>query len=106
MDTQARRINRLQSIKDCQTPTDLAYNIWTKESDISIGDRSHFRNPFINWVESYKTKSTPQWTSYKTPRDLVNGIWKPYLDRPDDNGLFSDLRNAVIEWIERYAQTS
>ena len=106
METQERkerRAIRIQSLKDCQTPMELAYNIWTKESEACIGDRSHYRTPFINWVESYKTKTTPQWTSYKTPRDLANGIWKPFLDRPDDYGLFSDLRNALVDWIEQYA---
>ena len=109
MDTQERkerREKRLQSLKDCQTPTDVAYNIWTKESEEYMGDRSCYRKPFIDWIESYKLKRTPQWKSYKTPRDLAEGIWKLFLDRQDDYGLFLDLRNTLVEWIERYVQSS
>lgn len=109
MDTQERkerREKRLQTLKECKTPTDLAFNIWTKESEEYMGDRSCYRNPFINWIESYKNKVTPQWKSYKTPKDLAEGIWKPFLDRPDDFGLFSDLRNSLVDWIERYALSS
>ena len=109
MDTQERkdrREKRLQSLKDCQTPTDVAYNIWTKELEKYMGDRSHYRVPFVDWIESYKLKRTPQWNSYKTPSDLADGIWKPFLDRPDDYGLFSDLRNTLVEWIEQYVQSS
>lgn len=97
-----RREKRIQSLKECQTPTDLAYNIWTKELEEAMGDRSHYRIPFINWIESYKMGITPQWESYKNPRDLIEGIWKPILDRTDDFGLFSDLRNALVDWIEQY----
>ena len=106
MDTQERkerRAKRIQSLMDCKNPNELAYNIWTKESEACIGDRAHYRNPFINWIESYKLKTTPQWISYKTPRDLAEGIWKPILDTPNDYGLFSELRNALVDWIDRYA---
>jgi hypothetical protein len=78
-----RREKRIQSLKECQTPTDLAYNIWTKELEEAMGDRSHYRIPFINWIESYKMGINPQWESYKNPHDLAEGIWKPFLDRPD-----------------------
>ena len=109
METQERkerREKRIQSLKDCQTPTDLAFNIWTKQMEEYMGDRSIYRNPFIEWIESYKSKSAPKnWTSYKTPRDLAEGIWKPYLDRSDDYGLFADLRNALVDWIEQYANS-
>lgn len=109
METQERkerREKRIQSLKDCQTPTDLAFNIWTKQMEEYMGDRSIYRNPFIEWIESYKSKYTPKnWTSYKTPRDLAEGIWKPYLDRSDDYGLFADLRNALVDWIEQYANS-
>lgn len=101
-----RRLKRIESLMNCKTPEELAYNIWTKQSEDCIGDRSHYRNPFINWIESYKAKSIPQWKSYKTPRDLAEGIWKPFLDREDDYGLFSDLRNALVDWIERYSLCS
>lgn len=110
METQERkerREKRIQSLKDCQTPTDLAFNIWTKQMEEAMGSsRDHYRKPFIEWIESYKSKSTPKnWTSYKTPRDLAEGIWKPFLDRSDDYGLFSDLRNALVDWIDQYANS-
>jgi hypothetical protein len=89
---------RIQSLLDCRTPEELFYNIWTKESERWID----YRTPFVNWIESYKLKTTPQWKSYKTPRELAEGIWKPFLDRSDDYNLFSDLRDALIKWIEDY----
>ena len=107
LERKERREQRIQTLINCQTPTDLAFNIWTKQMEEAIGSsRDHYRNPFINWIESYKSKTIPQWTSYKTPRDLANGIWKPFLDSPDDYGLFSDLRNALVDWIENYALSS
>lgn len=108
METQERkerREKRIQSLKNCQTPIELSFNIWTKQSEEIIGDRSIYRNPFVEWIESYKAKTNPEmWTSYKTPTELAEGIWKPYLDRADDYDLFSDLRNALVEWIERYGK--
>ena len=102
-----RREKRIQSLLDCQTTTDLAFNIWTKQMDEYMSDRSIYRTPFIEWIESYKSKTpVKMWTSYKTPRDLAEGIWKPYLDREDDYGLFSDLRNALVRWIANYADSS
>lgn len=111
MDTQERKLRRekrLQSLKDCQTPTDVAYNIWTKELDEYVNAEFGYqkRKLIVDWIESYKLKRTPQWSSYKTPSDLAYGIWKPCLDQLDDYGLFSDLRNTLVDWIEQYVQSS
>lgn len=111
MDTQEikdRREKKLQSLKDCQTPTDVAYNIWTKELDEYVNAEFGYRKRklFVDWIESYKLKRTPQLSFLKTPSDLADDIWKPFLDHPDDYGLFSDLRNTLVEWIEQYVQSS
>lgn len=100
-----RREKRMLSMQNCETPADLAINIWPKKMDETIGDRSIYRNPFIEWIESYKAKTTPKiWNSYKTPSDLANGIWPSYLDRSDKNGLFLELRNTLVGWIESYTK--
>ena len=101
-----RRLERLDSLKRCVTLEELALNIWTPKQEEYMGDRSMYRNPFKEWIHSYKEGTTPSnWHGYKTPRQLAEGIWKPFLDRPDDYGWFSDLRDALVEWIEKYRES-
>lgn len=95
--------NRLEEIKSCKTPEELSFVIWTKELENAIGSRRHYREPFIDWIKCYKFDKTPQWKDYKYPKDLVEGIWKPFLDEPGDI-WFKSLRETVIEWIEDYKQ--
>ena len=98
-----RREKRVQTLRDCKTPTEVAFNIWAKQTEEYMSSRAIYRIPFIEWVESYSRGELPkQWTSYKVPADLAEGIWKTYLDREDDYGLFSQLREALIDWIEKY----
>lgn len=94
---------RVNELKECKTPKDLAYNIWTLKQEEYMGDRSIYRNPFIEWIDSYRlSKSPTMWTGYTTPQELSEGIWKPFLDREDDNGLFIELRLALVNWIVSY----
>lgn len=99
-----RREKRIQTLRDCKTPTEVAFNIWTKQMDGYMSNRDIYRKPFVEWIEAYKEGIYPRnRTDYKTPSDLAEGIWKKkYLDRDDDYGLFSDLRKALAEWICKY----
>lgn len=98
------RLNvRLLELKNCQTPEEVAYTIWTKHFEQCTGSKKEYRDGFINWVEAYKNDTTPQWTSYKTVDDLVRSIWEPFLDITEtDTFWFGSLRNGLIEWINLY----
>jgi hypothetical protein len=95
---------RLQRMKDAKTPTELAFTIWTKELEEAMGSsRDGYRNPFIAWIECYREGIKPRgWSSYKTPKDLAEGIWQPFLDRKSDGNWFTELRKDLIDWIEEY----
>lgn len=98
------RLNkRLQVLKDCNSPEEVSYTIWTKHFEECTGSKKEYRDGFINWVESYKNNTTPQWTSYDTVEDLVLSIWEPYLDNTETDTLwFGSLRKGLIEWINHY----
>lgn len=94
-----RRRVRLHSMDICLTAKDLAYNIWTEELEEAVGDRSSYRKPFIEWVESYCKGEKPKQWKYSSPSELAEAIWKPYLDMENDD-LFLQLRNHLVMWIE------
>jgi streptogramin lyase len=101
------RLNkRIADLKSCKTPEELSYNIWTTNLESAMGSsRKGYRDAFVEWVKAYKLKSKPQaWQSYKTPKDLAEGIWNSGLDRDASDKLwFGELRANLIEWIEDYS---
>lgn len=96
---------RLKTMKEAKTPTELAYTIWTKQLEEAMGSsRDSYRNSFINWIEGYKAKTPPtEWSVYKTPNELADDIWQPYLDRNAEDKLWcGSLRAGLVEWINEY----
>ena len=97
-----RRDKRIKTLRDCKTPEELALNIWSIGLEKAMGSSKEvYRKPFVDWIECYKTEEIPTW-KYKTPMDLAEGIWQPYLDSESDNGLFVALRKELVKWIEKY----
>lgn len=103
---QERLLHRTKTMSDCRTPSELSFVIWSKGFEEAVGSsRDAYRNAFVDWVQAYRDKVPPkQWTKYRTPEELVNDIWRPYLDRPQDTVWFTALRKTVSEWIKNYAQ--
>jgi hypothetical protein len=100
-----RLVERLKTMKESTTPTELAYTIWTKQLEDAMGSsRDGYRKPFINWIESYKSGTKPkEWGKYKTPKELAEAVWEPYLDNNDEDKLwFDSLRSGLVEWINDY----
>lgn len=100
---------RLKTMQDTNDPIELAYTIWTKGLDEAKGSSQDcYRLPFIAWINAYKNNETPkEWTKYKTPKDLAEGLWKPYLDCNDEDVYwFGSLRSCLIKWIEDYESNS
>ena len=104
-----RLAERLKRMKDATTPTELAYTIWTKQLEEAMGSsRDGYRKPFIAWIEAYKSNTTPkEFSKYKTPKDLAEGVWQPFLDRNEEDKLwFGSLRSGLVEWINAYSGRS
>lgn len=99
--------DRRRIMEEAKTPVELAYTIWTKEFEEATGSsKDIYRTPFVAWVESYKSKTTPkEWTDYKTPKDLAEAIWQPFLDNnQEDEFWFGSLRSFLIKWINDYSK--
>ena len=98
---------RMQRMKEAKTPTELAYTIWTQELENAMSSsRDHYRTPFINWIEAYKNQTIPkQWTKYKTPEELAEGIWNPNIVESGESDIlwFGSLRAGSVEWIKTYS---
>jgi len=92
--------NRIRSLNICNTPEELSFNIWTKELEEAIGSRKEYRNGFVNWIESRKNGTSPQW-KYVNIKEFVEAIWPPYLDEDKDD-YFPLLRNALEQWVNEY----
>ena len=102
-----RLTKRLQEMKDATTPEGLAYTIWTKQLEEAMGSsRNPYRQPFVNWISSYAkhTPETPnEWSDYKTPEELAEGIWPSKYDiNESDKVWFGALRSGLVEWINQY----
>ena len=106
MNEQKQRLKlRLAEIRNCKTPEELAFAIWSKKFEEATGsNKDAYRKPFINWIEHFvgETENNLIWTSYKTPRDLAEGIWQPFLDEPNDE-WFPSLRDELVAWIFNYS---
>ena len=98
-DEEDRLSLRLKSMRDCQTPEELSFNIWTLELEQAMGDRSAYRKPFVNWVECYKSGEVPQWR-YKTPMEVAEAIW--YKSKSREDAWIVAVRQELVDWIERY----
>lgn len=96
---------RLQIIKEAKTPMDLAYTIWSKSFEEATGSsKQDYRNCFVEWIEVYKENRPPNlWYRYKNPIEVVNDIWKPFLDNNETDKLwFGSLRSELVKWINIY----
>ena len=92
--------NRIEQIKTCKTPEELSFAIWPKDMDEKIGSRQSYRDGLTNWIHSFKNNTKPNW-KYKSPREVAEAIWQPYLDEENDI-WFPSLRNTVEDWIHDY----
>lgn len=104
-----RLANRLQVMKEANTPSELAYTIWTKQLEEAMGSsRQEYRNCFIEWINAYKEKRKPNlWNRYQTPEDMAEAVWAKNLETDEsDNLWFGSLRNGLIEWINDYSGRS
>lgn len=68
--------------------------------DEKIGSRQSYRDGLTNWINSYKNNTKPNWR-YKSPLELVEAIWQPYLDEEKDI-WFPTIRNTVEDWIQDF----
>jgi hypothetical protein len=102
---QARLDKRLEEMSNCKTTTELAYTIWSKSfEEATGGSKQDYRNCFKEWIEAYREKRPPNlWNRYKTPIEVADAIWQPFLDRESDKLWFTSLRKGLIDWIEKYA---
>ena len=89
--------NRIDQIKTCRTPDELSFAIWPKDMDNKIGSQNSYRDGLINWIHCFKTNTKANW-KYKSPREVVEAIWQPYLDEENDI-WFPSLRNTLEDWI-------
>lgn len=95
------RNQRLLELQSCSTPEQVAAVIWTPELEQLMGDRSMYKNPFAEWIRAYRAgKPSKELFSYKTPLEVANAVWPAELNDPD--GLFEDLRQELVVWIELY----
>lgn len=102
------RLNiRLQELKECKSPYDVSYFIWSKHFEECTGNKDEDRSGFIDWVESHKNNTKPDhWTPYNNVEDITElseFIWPTYLDLTETDTLyFGSLRKGLIEWINQY----
>lgn len=92
---------RISEILDAKTIEDLSYVIWTVEFEHAIGSRKSYRESFCNWVSSFVLgKSPTEWSSYKTPEEVVHAIWNPGLDLSSGDQIYMNgIRNALLTKI-------
>lgn len=87
-------MNRAEKIKNALTVKELSCIVFLDRPYVH-----HYREPFCNWVECYKTNQKPQ-LEYKTVKDFVEAIYKPCYDHVCTN--YPAYREALIQWIENY----
>ena len=98
---------RMSQIKACSSPAELAQVIWTQKMvEVSPGLEEK-RKLFVEWIRCYVEGLTPQeWYIYRTPRQLAESIWKPWMDADGDGGVFAELREHLVDWIEEYGEVA
>jgi hypothetical protein len=93
---------RIQVIKNAKTPEELSFLIWSKSLDVAMGSsRDIYRKPFVVWITEIKNGLDFSGWNYKTPKDIVEDIYKPYLDL-DDKEFYNNLRETIQHKIEEF----
>jgi hypothetical protein len=96
-----RRRQRYMQLKNCLTPEELSWKIWTKElEDAMQSNRDCYRKPFVLWIEEYASNLPYSIWKYGTPMELANDIWVSFGNEKDRH--FDTLRTILVNWIENY----
>lgn len=93
---------RKEEFRSCTTTEEFSLAIWSKGFENAVGsNKQSYRDCLIDWVECYKLGNSEAKWKYKTPQELANAIYVPYLDEPNDI-WFPALRREIVDWIEKY----
>lgn len=97
---------RLNKFRSAETPEEISFLIWSEQLEEATGSsKQSYRDGLVEWIKAYKEERLPKlYSKYKTPLDLAEGVWPPYLDDGDNDVWFISLRKVLVNWINNYKQ--